>query len=194
MGTVSADELHSAILGALVDSFALNRPSLVEEVIFEWDGAGPPPEKADVHRAIDDLLRRTWLGATEESDDGRRYTVIRLTDEGKAEWRRRNPLEERLEKAWVAQGDVIYAPSEDIADSAARFLYEEIGSADVDLTVKNVEPWTYELDDTGDVINGVRVEFPAIRRGRRLWSELRAALFALRVLVSPRGRLGRSRR
>ena len=132
--------------------------------------------------AIDALAERDWLRETEEeSDDGERWSVIRLTDEGKAEWRRRNPLEQRLENAWFALGDVIYAPSEAIADRAVRTLFEDIGPPDVDVTVKNVQPWTYELDGSGDVIEGVRVEFPVPRRLVRLWHGLLSLPLALRI-------------
>jgi DNA-binding PadR family transcriptional regulator len=168
---LSAQTLDSAILDSLVESFALNQASLMDDVIFEWDGPSAPPTTAEVAAAVDELLARGWLRETEESDEGKRYLVVRLTDEGKAEWRRRNPLEQRLDKAWFAQGDFIYAPSEELADRAAKYL-EEFGFGDVDVSAKSIEPWTYELDDSGDVIHGVRVEYPRIRRVRRLWSAL----------------------
>ncbi len=169
---MSSEELDSAILDALVESFALNRSFLIDEVIFEWDHAGATPSAEEVGAAVDGLLERSWLRETHEQDDGERYSVIRLTDEGKAEWRRRNPLDERLEKAWFAQGDFIYAPSEEIAENAAKYFREDLGLGHAYVSPKSVVPWTYELEDSGDVIHGVRVEYLAVRGVRELLREL----------------------
>ena len=155
------EDLESAILDALVESFVLNRASLSDEVVFEWDRPGEPPSAAEVEASVADLLERGWLEEME---------VVRLTDEGKAEWKRRNPLRERLHTAWFAQGDFVYAPSEEIADRVTRELVEEFGLRQYDPSTKTVEPWTYELDGSGDVIHGVRVEYrrePSLRRALR---------------------------
>lgn len=188
MRDLSSETLESAILGALVDSFALRRAALVEDVIFEWTEPGSPPSSEAVNEAVDELFERQWLHETAEADDcAEQFFVLRLTEEGKAEWRRRNPLVDRLDTAWVMQSEFIYAPSEEIADRQARFWYEEIGSGEVDWSKKSIEPWTYELDDTGDVIHGARAVYPRARRASRLWKSFRSRIASL-LTRSPRRR------
>jgi|SRR5262245_22945872 len=154
---LNAAGVESEILDSLVESFALTRPSLVEEVIDEWRSSGAPPSVAIVDAAVGELLARGLLRTEEVSDEGASFSVVRLTDKGKTAWRRRNPLEGRLDTAWFADGDFIYAPSEEIARQAARELGSPTG---IEVATRNLESWTYELDDTGDVIEGVRLEWP----------------------------------
>ena len=192
----SQADVEDAILNALVVDVALHRAALVESVVGEWYFFAPPnadqapPNASVVDVAIRRLQERGWLYERRERYDGEEFDLVSLTDAGKAEWRRRNPLEERLESASFSQGAgdhaIIYAPSEEIADRIARDEYGTPFGFEVDLNVKKVEPSTYTLEGTGDVIAGVRVEHTKIRRLPRVLTTLWLSPLLLRLWIASR--------
>jgi hypothetical protein len=157
-------EIQLAILDELIDA-STGREFLPQAVLDEWWANGPPSLDA-ISGAIAELERRGFLEEALVSYEGEQFAVLKLSAGGRAFWREHNPLAERLSSAWRVEwreagpGSVVYAPNEDIANAAARELHNApFGLFDIDLSHKTVVPATYELEDTGDVIAGVRVEY-----------------------------------
>ncbi len=184
----SRAELEDAILDTLVDYAPLNREALSLEVIDEWSRDSAIPDAEQVRSSIRDLEERKWLVEREEVLDGERFTAFWLTDAGKAEWRRRNPLAERLPSACFAEGAgagwVVYAPSEELADRFIMDLSEMPNRLlEVNVSAKTVSAATYTLEETADVIDGVRVEYPKVRRPLRPFSALSVLSLLVKIVA-----------
>jgi hypothetical protein len=95
-------------------------------------------------------LRPSW---NPDVDFGEPNLHFEITEDGKAEWRRRHPLER--DHAWKAEGDPdgkfrrVWAIDEKLADSVA---------GPPPYASREVEPATFELK-TGDVVEGVKITY-----------------------------------
>jgi hypothetical protein len=178
-------ELEDAVLAALIDEGAVMGFSLMYAHLHEeglanpadglsaleelearsWvrilcyrDGRLPyqPATREQRHEfvAAYPKLKPTW---NPDVDYGGPNLHVEITDEGKAEWRRRHPLER--DHAWTAEHDpeghsmTVWAIDEAVADSVA----DSTSGPQQHYAAREVEPARFELK-TG-VVDGVKVTY-----------------------------------
>ena len=187
-----SDALRNLILDELVVVLRESRDGLVDEISFECT-SGDPPSREEIQRSIQELESTGLIEqVTETHKDGSTSIFLVLSAAGKEYWRAQNPLAERLESASYGQpterGFAIFAPSDALADKLAHEWSTRtvlpIALIDIDVNDKEVVSATYELEGSGDVIDGVRVEYsraprsPSLRtRLARVWESRRRLPF-----------------